>query len=137
MDREYRADFVAVYGFDFNAAAKDLGVSRRSIIRWYEKEPNPLAKRLLRIMARGYLPETGIFAEWRIYDGWLYTPWGKFKASDVEYLQQYKWHSRELAARMRNKKKDYEELEARLHAILGEAENVRAIIKRMNGEALP
>lgn len=137
MDREFRTDFVTVYGFDFTAAAKDLGVSRRSILRWYEQTPNPLAKRLLRIMARGYLPEIGIFAEWRIHDGWLYTPWGKFLASDVEYLPRYKWHSREVSARLRNRKSDYEELERRLQSILSESETIKGIIKRMNGEALP
>lgn len=135
MDQEFRTDFVTLYGFDFAAAALDLGVSIRSVIRWYEGYPNPLAKRLLRIMARGYLPETGIFAHWRIHQGRIYTPWGDFPASEVEYLMRYKWQARTLSARFRSLPDSYRELEERLNTILGESEEIKTIIRRMNGNA--
>lgn len=135
MDHEFRRDFVTVYGFNFEAAALDLGVSLRTVLRWYEGYPNPLAKRLLRIIARGYLPEVGIFADWRIHNNHIYTPWGDFPASEVEYLMRYKWQARTLSARFRSLPDTYRELEERLNIILGESEEIKTIIRRMNGSA--
>ncbi|KFZ29727.1 hypothetical protein IDAT_01080 [Pseudidiomarina atlantica] len=133
MDHQFKTDFVTVYGFNFAAAAADLGVSEQTILRWYQGNPNPLARRLVSIMARGYLPEYAPFDTWQIVGTELHTPWGNFPAAEVEYLKQYKWQARTLSARFRSLPGAYKELEERLNRILGESEELRTIIKRMNG----
>ena len=133
MDYDFRVDFVTVYGFDFNAAAKDLGVSLRTVQRWYEGKPNPLAKKLMRIMARGYLPDYPPFDYWRIVGTEIHTPWGNFPAVEIEYLRRYQWKSKELAARFRVREERLGDLMQRLENILEESDQMRAIIQRMYG----
>ena len=133
MDHEFKQDFVTVYGFNFAAAAADLGVSVQTVLRWYEQKPNPLAKRLLRIIARGYLPDYAPFTDWRIVGTTVTTPYGIFDASEVEYLQAFKWNARTYAARFRQLPEKYNELEQRVNVILEQSDEIKAIIKRMNG----
>lgn len=131
MDHDFKVDLVTVYGFDFQRAADDLGVSLRTVQRWYEGKPSPLAKKLLRIMARGYLPEYPPFDYWRIVGTEIYTPWGNFPASEVEYLRRYQWKAKELAARFRVREQRLEELMNRLERILEQSDEMRTIIKHM------
>lgn len=96
--------FVSVYGFNWNRAASDLGVSRRTVVRWYEANKAPLVVlKHLSIVDRGYLPLEGIYSQWRICGANIHTPWGVVRACDVEYLQQYKWAAREYQSLIRSK----------------------------------
>ena len=133
MDHDYKVDFVTVYGFDFSAAALDLGVSLSTILRWYEQSPTPLAKRLLRIMARGYLPDHLPFRDWRVVGTDIHTNFGVVSAFEVEYLNRYKWNARELASRFRNLPAVHAELESRMRKIVDEAAFIQLAISRMNG----
>jgi hypothetical protein len=133
VDYDFRVDLVTVYGFDFKLAAEDLGVSLRTINRWYEGYPSPIAKRLVAIMARGYLPDYPPFDYWRIVGKDIYTPWGNFPASEVEYLRRYQWNARELAARFRVREQRLGELMKQLDSILERSDEMRTIIQRMYG----
>lgn len=129
MDVDYKTDFVTVYGFNFDRAALDLGVSKQTVLRWYEQQPSPLAKRLLRIMARGYLPEHEPFTHWKISGTDIHTPSAVIPAAEIEFLYSYKWTARELAARHRNRPQHYRDLEDSVRRILQESESLEKKLK--------
>lgn len=132
MDYQFKLDFVTVYGFNWSAAASDLGVTVPTVLRWYESSPTPLARKLLSIMARGYLPTYKPFDDWRIVGTDIHTNFGVVSAFEVEYLNRYKWNARELSSRYRNLPSIYSELDRRVRAILDESAQIQLIIDRMN-----
>lgn len=102
--RDYCTLFAAVYGFNWDKAAVDLGYTRRTIIRWYEANSAPFVViRYLSIVERGYLPDRGLFSQWRIEGDRIVTPYGSIQASEVEFLYQYKWAARQYERLARNK----------------------------------
>ncbi|MBL4703842.1 MAG: hypothetical protein JKY54_04935 [Flavobacteriales bacterium] len=90
--------FVTLFGYDYAKGAKELGVSERQVRRYVKanKASKPVEK-LIWIMYRGYLPDTGPWAECSIsyHNNVMTTPWGKVKPSDVQFVHRYKWSAKE------------------------------------------
>lgn len=94
----FKLQFVTLFGYDYAKGAKELGVSERQVRRYVKanKASKPVEK-LLWIMYRGYLPDTGPWAECSIsyHNNVMTTPWGKVKPSDVQFVHRYKWSAKE------------------------------------------
>ena len=60
----FKLQFVTLFGYDYAKGAKELGVSERQVRRYVKanKASKPVEK-LIWIMYRGYLPDTGPWAE--------------------------------------------------------------------------
>lgn len=131
MDHQFKVDFATVYGFNFQAAADDLGVSKQTILRWYDDKPTPIAKKLIAIMARGYLPDYPPFTDWSIKDTTIFTPQAKFDAFEVEFLYRYKWTARRLQEYFNNKDSNYSKMVESAEKIVEESENLMQELKRV------
>ena len=87
----FKLQFVTLFGYDYAKGAKELGVSERQVRRYVKanKASKPVEK-LLWIMYRGYLPDTGPWAECSIsyQNNVMTTPWGKVKPSDVQFVHR-------------------------------------------------
>lgn len=94
----FKLQFVTLFGYDYAKGAKELGVSERQVRRYVKanKASKPVEK-LIWIMYRGYLPDTGPWAECSIsyHNNVMTTPWGKVKPSDVQFVHRYKWSAKE------------------------------------------
>ena len=94
----FKLQFVTLFGYDYAKGAKELGVSERQVRRYVKanKASKPVEK-LIWIMYRGYLPDTGPWAECSIsyHNNIMTTPWGKVKQSDVQFVHRYKWSAKE------------------------------------------
>lgn len=97
----FKLQFVTLFGYDYAKGAKELGVSERQVRRYVKanKASKPVEK-LIWIMYRGYLPDTGPWAECSIsyHNNVMTTPWGKVKPSDVQFVHRYKWSAKEHEA---------------------------------------
>lgn len=123
--RDYCTLFAAVYGFNWDKAAADLGYTRRTIIRWYDSNAAPFVViRYLSIVERGYLPDRGIYSQWRIDGDRIITPFGSILASDIEFLYQYKWAARQYERLARNKHSGILEAQRNLREAIQQASSV-------------
>lgn len=107
--KQFKGDFylafVHVFGFNYPAAGAHFGVSSRTIKRWLNQNSAPMpVLRYLDSMARGYLPDYEPFASWYIDGTDILTPWGTVCAFEVEFLNTYKWNSRQYANLFQNNK---------------------------------
>ena len=105
-DHQFIKNFRKVYGVNLKDAAKDLGVSYMTVTRWMKKGTAPLSvKRLVDITARGFLPDTGGWAECYIdKENYLVTPWCKISAGEVAFYRQKKWAAEHYASEFRKLK---------------------------------
>jgi len=126
----FKLQFVTLFGYDYAKGAKELGVSERQVRRYVKanKASKPVEK-LLWIMYRGYLPDTGPWAECSIsyHNNVMTTPWGKVKPSDVQFVHRYKWSAKEhetmyktLKDQHRSQDKYFSDLQNQLLEIVGE-----------------
>lgn len=130
MDYDFQCDFADVFGFDYDRAAAYFGVHRRTILRWYQGYPPLMVKRHVSVMSRGYLPDYAPFDKWRIEGTDIYTPNGKVSAHDVEYSRAYKWQSKQLEARLKNRSGNNKEMLESIERILKESDKLRAKLRR-------
>ena len=126
----FKLQFVTLFGYDYAKGAKELGVSERQVRRYVKanKASKPVEK-LIWIMYRGYLPDTGPWAECSIsyHNNVMTTPWGKVKPSDVQFVHRYKWSAKEHESMYKilkgqNKTQDLylSDLQSQLLDIIGE-----------------
>lgn len=105
----FKLQFVTLFGYDYAKGAKELGVSERQVRRYVKanKASKPVEK-LLWIMYRGYLPDTGPWAECSIsyHNNVMTTPWGKVKPSDVQLVHRYKWSAKKSEQMYQSLKKE-------------------------------
>tara|TARA_R100001224_G_C4016826_1_gene148003 strand:+ start:1214 stop:1627 length:414 start_codon:yes stop_codon:yes gene_type:complete len=123
--RDFRTLFVHIYGFNYPAAADDLGISLRTVYRWFDanKAPKHVTKYLM-IVARGYLPDREPYIQWYIDGDYINTPYGRFQAAELEFLNLYKWSSRRYADIARNQRERVPEIERRLQSMVDEASSL-------------
>jgi len=126
----FKLQFVTLFGYDYAKGAKELGVSERQVRRYVKanRASKPVEK-LIWIMYRGYLPDTGPWAECSIsyHNNVMTTPWGKVKPSDVQFVHRYKWSAKEhetmyKALKEQHKTQDtyFSDLQSQLLEIVGE-----------------
>lgn len=98
---DFRTAFCAAFGFDFERAAQHFGVTRRTIINWYDsnKAPSYILVHVL-CVARGYLPDYFPFNEWHIAGTDIHTPFGVISAFEVEFTKRYFWVARETSRQL-------------------------------------
>ena len=92
-DYQFIANLKKAFGYDHKKAANQLGVSYSTYKRYYSSgdAPQPV-KNLASIIARGYLPTTGPWADFYIdSDGILVTPYGSLSAGDAAFHHRKKW----------------------------------------------
>ncbi|TMP88348.1 hypothetical protein CWC05_02625 [Pseudoalteromonas ruthenica] len=128
-DNEFVKQLRSIYGFDYQRASDELGVSERQVKRYIQTgKPTKTIKNLVGIIYRGYLPATGPWSHFRIrHDNLLETPWGLTKPSDVAFVHRYKWNareSRELYDKLKNdtstKTQDMLDIQDQLLQIIGD-----------------
>lgn len=126
----FKLQFVTLFGYDYAKGAKELGVSERQVRRYVKanKASKPVEK-LIWIMYRGYLPDTGPWAECSIsyHNNVMTTPWGKVKPSDVQFVHRYKWSAKEhetmykmLKEQHKTQDTYFSDLQSQLLEIVGE-----------------
>lgn len=95
MDAEFNWQLHEYFGGDFQKAAKFFQVTTKTIGRWQKGTPCPIAKKLLSVAYRGYLPQDGPWKKCHINnDGNVVTPWGVCRPSDLAFVHHYKNHVR-------------------------------------------
>ncbi|OIN02159.1 hypothetical protein BFR57_08925 [Idiomarina sp. MD25a] len=128
--RDFRTLLVHVYAFNYKEAASDLGVTTKTIHRWYEnnKAPTHVVKYLM-IVARGYLPDREPYIRWYIKGDYIHTPYGRFLAAELEFLNHYKWSARRYADIARNRRERMPDIEKRLKGLIDEASSMLSMIR--------
>jgi|GEM_PF-1889644 len=121
--KQFKGDFylafVHVFGFNYTAAAAHFGVNPRTVKRWLKQNSAPMAVlRYVDSMARGFLPDYEPFASWYIDGTDILTPWGSVCAFEVEFLNTYKWNSRQYASLFQHNKQ--------LHQLKSETDTLHA-----------
>lgn len=122
---DYCTLFASVFAFNWEKASDYFGVSKRTVVRWYDANQAPLlVVRHLKIMQRGYLPDSGIFADWSIRNDRIYTPWGSVCPADLEYIYQYKWAARQYQRLLRESPGKLSDSETRLQEAVLQAQTL-------------
>lgn len=99
---DFRTAFAHAFGFDFEAAAAHFGVTKRTVLNWYDSnKPPAYIVAHVDIIARGYLPPHFPFNEWRICGTDIHTPYGVISAFEVEFTKRYLWVARETSRQLK------------------------------------
>ncbi|ATZ74356.1 hypothetical protein CWC33_11885 [Idiomarina sp. X4] len=128
--KDFRTLLVHIYSFNYKKAAKDLGVSVTTIYRWYDnnRAPTHVVKYLM-VVARGYLPDREPYIRWYIDGDYINTPYGRFLAAEIEFLNHYKWSARRYADIAKNRRERIPDIENRLQSIAEEVSGMLSLIK--------
>lgn len=128
--KDFRTLLVHIYSFNYKKAAEDLGVSVTTIYRWYDnnRAPTHVVKYLM-VVARGYLPDREPYIRWYIDGDYINTPYGRFLAAEIEFLNHYKWSARRYADIAKNRRERIPDIENRLQSIAEEVSGMLSLIK--------
>lgn len=127
---DFRTVFVDAFGFDFKAAADQFGVTKRTVLNWYDnnKAPRYVIAHVI-LVARGYLPDYFPFNEWRIVGTDIHTPYGVISAFEVEFTKRYFWLARESTRQLKTHRSLNSDLHETIDRILAEVSSLETRYK--------
>lgn len=122
MDSEFNWQLHEYFEGNVNKAAEFFNVTTKTISRWQKGKPCSIAKKLLSVAYRGYLPQDGPWKKCHINkDGDVVTPWGICRPSDLAFVHHYKNHTRlqtEALKRYRSNNKELADLIVEMQTVM-------------------
>lgn len=127
---DFRTAFTHAFGFDFNRAAAHFGVTKRTVLNWYDanRAPQYIVLHVI-FVARGYLPDYFPFNEWHIVGTDIHTPYGVISAFEVEFTKRYFWLARESTRQLKTHRSLNSDLHETIDRILAEVSSLETRYK--------
>lgn len=126
---DFRTLLFLSFGDDIPAAAAWLGVSVRTLYRWYAGTVKPplMALRLLGYRARGFDLDAEPFSSWRVYRGVMSTPYGHADVFEFERYPVIRKRMYDLDEALQARDRLYSNLFQSIDRLLLETEKIKVL----------